>query len=65
MSSLPLQFLLLAIAGWMTRDHQSVTEYLLAENAVPANQLARCRRGAHFHDSRAVQWLPERAARPE
>jgi hypothetical protein len=31
MSSLPLQFLLLTIAGWMTRDQQRVTEYLLAE----------------------------------
>jgi hypothetical protein len=34
MSSLPLQFLLLTVAGWMTRDQQRVTEYLLAENAV-------------------------------
>lgn len=34
MSSLPVQFLLITIAGWMTRDHQKVTEYLLAENAV-------------------------------
>jgi len=34
MSSLPVQLLLLAIAGWMTRDHQRVTAYLLAENAV-------------------------------
>jgi hypothetical protein len=34
MSSLPLQFLLLTITGWMTRDHQRVTEYLVTENAV-------------------------------
>jgi hypothetical protein len=34
MSSLPLQFLLMTVAGWMTRDHQRVTEYLLAENTV-------------------------------
>jgi hypothetical protein len=34
MSSLPLHFLLLTVAGWMTRDSQRVTEYLLAENAV-------------------------------
>lgn len=34
MPSLPLQFLLLTVAGWMTRDSQRVTEYLLAENAV-------------------------------
>ena len=39
MSSLPLQFLLLTIAGWMTRDQQRVTEYLLAENAVLREQL--------------------------
>jgi transposase InsO family protein len=39
MPSLPLQFLLLTIAGWMTRDHQRVTEYLLAENAVLREQL--------------------------
>ena len=34
----PLQFLLLMIARWMTRDHQRVTEYLLAENAVLREQ---------------------------
>lgn len=39
MSSLPLQFLLLTVAGWMTRDHLRVTEYLLAENAVLREQL--------------------------
>ena len=39
MPSLPLQFLLLTIAGWMTRDHQRVTGYLLAENAVLREQL--------------------------
>jgi len=39
MSSLPLQFLLLTIAGWITRDHQRVTEYLLAEMAVLREQL--------------------------
>src|SRR3954451_17432497 len=39
MSSLPLQFLLLTVSGWMTRDHQRVTDYLLAENAVLREQL--------------------------
>jgi hypothetical protein len=39
MSSLPLQLLLLTIAGWMTRDGQRVTQYLLAENAVLREQL--------------------------
>jgi putative transposase len=39
MSSVPLQFLLLTVAGWMTRDHQRVTEYLLAENTVLREQL--------------------------
>jgi hypothetical protein len=34
MSSLPLQFLMLTLAGWMTRDQQRITEYLFAENAV-------------------------------
>ena len=43
MSSLPLQFLLLTVAGWMTRDHQRITEYLLAENAVV------CRRWIDAH----------------
>jgi transposase InsO family protein len=39
MSSLPLQFLLLTIAGWLNRDSQRVTQYLLAENAVLRAQL--------------------------
>jgi hypothetical protein len=39
MSTLPLQFLLLTVAGWKTRDHQKVTEYLLAENALLRQQL--------------------------
>lgn len=39
MSSLPLRFLMLTLAGWMTRDQQLVTEYLLAENAVLRQQL--------------------------
>ena len=39
MSSLPLQFLLLTVAGWMTRDQRVVTEYLLAENEVLRQQL--------------------------
>jgi hypothetical protein len=34
-----VQFLLLTIAGWMTRDGRRVTEYLLAENAVLREQL--------------------------
>jgi hypothetical protein len=28
MPSLPLQFLLLTVAGWMTRDQRLVTEYI-------------------------------------
>lgn len=39
MSTLPLQFLALALAGWMTRDQRLVTEYLLAENRVLREQL--------------------------
>jgi hypothetical protein len=39
MSSLPLHLLLLTVAGWMTRDSQRVTHYLLAENAVLGEQL--------------------------
>jgi hypothetical protein len=39
LSSLPLQFLLLTVAGWMTRDQRRVTEYLLAENKVLRQQL--------------------------
>jgi hypothetical protein len=39
MPSLPLQFLLLTVAGWITRDQRLVTEYLLAENAVLRQQL--------------------------
>ena len=34
MSSLPARFLLLTVAGWMTRGQRLVTEYLLAENKV-------------------------------
>jgi putative transposase len=39
MSSLPLQFLLLTMAGWMTRKQNCVTEYVVAENAVLREQL--------------------------
>jgi hypothetical protein len=39
MPSLPLQFLLLTVESWMTRDQRLVTEYLLAENAVLRQQL--------------------------
>jgi transcription initiation factor TFIIIB Brf1 subunit/transcription initiation factor TFIIB len=39
MSCLPLHFLLLTVAGWMTRDQRTVTEYLLAKNAVLRQQL--------------------------
>jgi transposase InsO family protein len=39
MSSLPLQFLLLTLAGWITRDQSRVTEYLVAENSVLRQQL--------------------------
>jgi transposase InsO family protein len=39
MSSSPLQFLLLTMAGWMTRDQRAVTEYLIAENVVLREQL--------------------------
>lgn len=49
MSTLPLQFLLITIAGWMTRGHQQVTEYLLAENAV----LREERRGRRLRYARA------------
>ena len=41
MSSLPLHFLLLTVAGWMTRDSQRVMQYVLAENAVLREQVAR------------------------
>jgi putative transposase len=44
MSSLPLQFLLLTLAGWMTRDQRRLTDYLLAENRVLREQL----RGRHI-----------------
>jgi hypothetical protein len=39
MESLPLQFLLLTVAGWMTRDQRKVMEYLIAENTVLREQL--------------------------
>jgi len=39
MSSLPLQFLLLTVAGWMTREQRTVIEYLVAENTVLREQL--------------------------
>jgi transposase InsO family protein len=39
MSTMPLRFLLLAVAGWMTRDQRLVTEYLLAENVVLREKL--------------------------
>ena len=39
MPSLPLQFLLLTLAGWMIRDQHRITDYLLAENAVLREQL--------------------------
>jgi transcription initiation factor TFIIIB Brf1 subunit/transcription initiation factor TFIIB len=49
MSSLPLQFLLLTVAGWMTRDQRRVTEYLVAENAVLRQQL--CGRRIRYTDA--------------
>jgi len=39
MSSLPLQFLLVTVAGWMTRNQNCVNEYLVAGNAVLREQL--------------------------
>jgi hypothetical protein len=39
-----LQFLLLTVAGWMTRDQRRLTDYLLAENRVLREQL----RGHHI-----------------
>lgn len=64
MSSPPLQFLLLTLAGWMTRDQQRVTEYLLAENAALREQLrgrrlrytdAQRRRPAHSGEEARTQ----------
>jgi transposase InsO family protein len=43
MSSLPLQFLLLTVAGWIKRDQQAVIEYLIAQNAVLREQLGDTR----------------------
>jgi hypothetical protein len=34
MSRLPMQFLLVALAGWMNQQQRDVTEYLQAENRV-------------------------------
>jgi hypothetical protein len=39
MSSLPLQFLLLTVAGWITRNQNCMTEYFVAESAVLREQL--------------------------
>jgi len=36
---LPLQFLVVMLAGWMSRQHQVVITYLLAENHVLREQL--------------------------
>ena len=41
--SLPLQFLLLTVAGWMTRDQRKVVAYLRAENDVLRAQLGNKR----------------------
>lgn len=49
MSLLPLQFLLITIAGWMTRDQQKVVAYLLAENEVLREQL--CGKRIRFSDA--------------
>jgi len=43
MSSLPLKFLLLSVAGWMTRDQRAVIEYLVAENTVLREHVGRRR----------------------
>jgi hypothetical protein len=40
MSSLPIQLLLLNVAGVMMRDGQRVTEHLLADNVVFKEQMA-------------------------
>jgi hypothetical protein len=39
MSSAPLKLVLLTVAGWMPRNQNAVTEYLIAENAVLREQL--------------------------
>ncbi len=40
MNTLPLQFLILAFAGWANRSQQDVIEYLQAENRVLREQLS-------------------------
>ena len=59
MASLPLQFLLLTIAGWMTRDQQKVVAYLLAENEVLRAQI----RGKRIRFSDAQRRKLARAAK--
>jgi len=34
MNTLPLQFLVMTLAGWVSRNQQDVIEYLLEENRV-------------------------------
>jgi putative transposase len=58
MSSLPLQFLVMAVAGWMTRDQHKVIAYLVAENAVLRAQL----RGKRIRFSDAQRCKLARAA---
>ncbi len=43
----PFHLLVIALAGWLNRDQQTVINYLIEENRVPKNQLS-APRGKHF-----------------
>jgi hypothetical protein len=58
MSSLLLKFLVITIAGWMTRERHKVVAYLLAENEVLRAQL----RGKRIRFSDAQRCKLARAA---
>ena len=48
-----LQFLLIAVAGWMSRPQQAVIEYLQEENRIPLEQLGGKPKG--FTDAQRIR----------
>jgi hypothetical protein len=46
MNTLPLQFLILSVAGWVNRSQQDVIDYLREENRVLREQVGDGRRRA-------------------
>ena len=58
----PIQFVVIAVAGWMNQCQQQVVEYLLEENRVLREQIGG--RRMRFNDDRS-SWRPMESATRE